>query len=226
MFSGCKRNCESLQSYISTKLVRFLLYLGVTKYSISQETWRYVKCPKDLEHIYTDRELYDYYHLTLDEIRIIEDTILDMSDIRHRSELSYDKILERTFKILDTWCEDVENLVFVLEELVLRITEYKEENNSDIDRTIAYHSLVDVMRRINNLNPLRKVEKYSEKLHGKHNSSLDVTTREILELLRTYESERVLNGDVTLITEEDVDTLIHEAKCVIELYYKILFRDI
>ena len=39
------------------------------------ENWRFIPDPLEFNHLYTDKELYDKYELTKDEIDIIESII-------------------------------------------------------------------------------------------------------------------------------------------------------
>ena len=68
--------CESFISYINTRLIRFILFLGICGQSITnKETWRFVPDPGSFDHIFTDEELYKKYNLTEEEIHIIESVI-------------------------------------------------------------------------------------------------------------------------------------------------------
>lgn len=68
--------CNSFKSYINTRFVRFLMYCGRCGNSVTnKETWRFVPDPGKFDHIFTDQELYEKYHLTDEEINIIESVI-------------------------------------------------------------------------------------------------------------------------------------------------------
>ena len=69
--------CESFVSYINTRLVRYLIAVGASGYSniMNDETFRFVPKPDRFDHIFTDKELYEKYSLTCDEINIIESII-------------------------------------------------------------------------------------------------------------------------------------------------------
>lgn len=68
--------CQSVYSYIQTRFIRFLLYLGRCGNSMmSSETWRFVPDPGAFDHIFTDKELYKKYNLTQEEISLIESVI-------------------------------------------------------------------------------------------------------------------------------------------------------
>ena len=68
--------CESFNSYIDTKFVRFLVMIGFcTTGCFKDETWRFVPDPGKFDHIFTDAELYKKYNLTDEEIAIIESVI-------------------------------------------------------------------------------------------------------------------------------------------------------
>ena len=68
---------ESFISYIDTKLVRYLLNARVSAYSnmYINEVWKFIPDQGNLDHIFTDAELYQKYDLTPDEIAIIESVI-------------------------------------------------------------------------------------------------------------------------------------------------------
>jgi site-specific DNA-methyltransferase (adenine-specific) len=66
---------QSFISFLETKLVAFLFYIGICGTSMSQEMWRFVPDPGAFDHIFTDQELYAKYNLTADEINIIESVI-------------------------------------------------------------------------------------------------------------------------------------------------------
>jgi len=68
--------CMSFSSYVNTKLVRFLVFIGLCKLSIRDNlTWRFVPQPEAFDHMFTDKELYEKYNLTEEEINIIESVI-------------------------------------------------------------------------------------------------------------------------------------------------------
>ena len=80
--TSCIRVCntykeaESFISYVNTRIVRFLVFLNAfTVGVINDETWRFVPDPGAFDHIFTDKELYDKYNLTQEEIDIIESVI-------------------------------------------------------------------------------------------------------------------------------------------------------
>lgn len=69
---------ESLVSYLNTKLIRFITSMSLTGTTTSKEEfWRFVPDPGELNHIFTDEELYKKYSLTPGEINIIESIIKD-----------------------------------------------------------------------------------------------------------------------------------------------------
>ena len=66
LYAGTKEECESFTSYVNTKLIRFLVALGLCASSTRNiETWRFVPAPPSgkFDHIYTDQELYDAFNL-------------------------------------------------------------------------------------------------------------------------------------------------------------------
>ena len=68
--------CEHYISYINTRLIRFLILIGLCGNSvISNEAWRFVPAPDAFDHIFTDDELYKKYNITQEEINIIESVI-------------------------------------------------------------------------------------------------------------------------------------------------------
>ena len=68
--------CDSFISYVNTRFIRFLIFMGVCGQSITNdETWRFVPDPGAFDHIFTDQELYQKYGLTPNEIAIIESVI-------------------------------------------------------------------------------------------------------------------------------------------------------
>lgn len=80
--------CKSFQSYIETKIVRFLLLVrnaGLSSFG-ANKTWKYVPAPTVLDangnrvpgkfdHIYTDEELYKTFNLPQEYIDVIEAVI-------------------------------------------------------------------------------------------------------------------------------------------------------
>lgn len=78
IFSSDNRHvCASMQSWINTKFVRFLVYGRLCGMSpvISDATFAMVPDPGKFDHIFTDQELYKKYNLTDEEINIIESVI-------------------------------------------------------------------------------------------------------------------------------------------------------
>lgn len=70
-----KEEALSMRSYIYSKLVSFLILIGLTGTSFRSEMWRFVPDPGAFDHIFTDEELYKKYNLTPEEINIIESVI-------------------------------------------------------------------------------------------------------------------------------------------------------
>ena len=67
---------KSFLSYIQSKLVSFLVFIGISGLTImNDETWRFVPKQEAFDHIFTDEELYKKYKLTDEEINIIESVI-------------------------------------------------------------------------------------------------------------------------------------------------------
>jgi hypothetical protein len=76
--SDNKHECESFVSWVYTRFVRYMLSLslcGLTGIATGNEWWRFVPDPGKFDHIFTDKELYNNYHLTEEEITIIESVI-------------------------------------------------------------------------------------------------------------------------------------------------------
>lgn len=69
--------CQSFTSYCETRLVRFLYYIGICGKTIAEEFWRFIPNQFNWDHIFTDKELYEKYKLTEEEINIIESVIKD-----------------------------------------------------------------------------------------------------------------------------------------------------
>lgn len=67
--------CKSFISYMNTKLVSFLYYIGCCGTTLTREFFRFVPDPVNFDHIFTDEELYQKYALTEEEITIIESVI-------------------------------------------------------------------------------------------------------------------------------------------------------
>ncbi len=68
--------CESFDSYINTKFVRFMILMRYCRNSVdNNESWSFVPDPGAFDHIFTDDELYKTYGLTPDEIKVIESVI-------------------------------------------------------------------------------------------------------------------------------------------------------
>lgn len=67
--------CKSFVSYMNTKLVSFLYYLGCCGTTLTKEFFRFIPDPEKFDHTFTDQELYKKYNLTDEEINIIESVI-------------------------------------------------------------------------------------------------------------------------------------------------------
>jgi hypothetical protein len=69
--NNTKEECLSFKSFLDTRLVRFMIYIGTVASSLrNEETWRFVPDPQDWSVIYEDRALPDY---TPDEYGIYKD---------------------------------------------------------------------------------------------------------------------------------------------------------
>lgn len=70
-----EQEAKSFTSFCDTKLIRFLYFIGISASMEIIENWRFIPDPLEFNHLYTDKELYDKYELTKDEINIIESII-------------------------------------------------------------------------------------------------------------------------------------------------------
>lgn len=69
---------QSFKSYLDSKFVRYLVSCsigGLSGVSAGDIWWRYVPTPELFDHIFTDKELYEKYDLTSQEISVIESLI-------------------------------------------------------------------------------------------------------------------------------------------------------
>lgn len=74
--SDSELECRSFTSWVYSKFIRFLLIIALCSNSVMNDiTWRFVPDPGKFDHIFTDKELYEKYNLTEDEINIIESII-------------------------------------------------------------------------------------------------------------------------------------------------------
>lgn len=71
---GSLDKCNSIKSYYETRFIWFLAYIASTG-TICTDTFKWVPDPGKFDHIFTDKELYDKYNLTPEEIAIIESVI-------------------------------------------------------------------------------------------------------------------------------------------------------
>ena len=70
---------EKKKKYLSTKFVRYLLFLSLSSIHVSRDKFRFVPI-QDFSKAWTDSELYDKYKLSRDEIDLIESMIKPMED--------------------------------------------------------------------------------------------------------------------------------------------------
>ena len=71
-----EHEADSFESWASTKFIRFMLLMRYCTYHNNNEyCWKFVPDPGHFDHIFTDKELYDKYNLTDEEINIIESVI-------------------------------------------------------------------------------------------------------------------------------------------------------
>lgn len=74
-YFNTKQEAINFVSYMNTKFVSFLYYIGCCGTTLTREFFRYVPDPVIFNHIFTDNELYKKYNLTDEEIGIIESII-------------------------------------------------------------------------------------------------------------------------------------------------------
>lgn len=67
--------CESFESYLMTKLMWLLFFLGICGATMTNNFFMYIPDQENFDHIFTDEELYKKYNLTDEEIAIIESVI-------------------------------------------------------------------------------------------------------------------------------------------------------
>ena len=71
---GDEDKCKSIKSYYTCKLIWYIVS-GLCVGNASREAFANVPAPDAFDHIFTDKELYDKYNLTPEEIAIIESVI-------------------------------------------------------------------------------------------------------------------------------------------------------
>lgn len=74
-----RSECESLASYLRTKFVRFLVSLRKPSQDANRGVYRWVP-QQAWDRVWTDRELYSKYELTVEEAAYIESVIRPMGD--------------------------------------------------------------------------------------------------------------------------------------------------
>lgn len=72
-----KKECENIQSYLRTRLVRFLILLLKPTQHVTQKTYTYVPM-QDFSEVWSDEKLYKKYKITKEEISFIESLIRPM----------------------------------------------------------------------------------------------------------------------------------------------------
>lgn len=73
-----KEEADSYASYLNTRLVRFMLLVRMCSYhNDNPSTWKFVPDQGVYDHAYTDKELYDKYNLSDDEIKLIEACVVE-----------------------------------------------------------------------------------------------------------------------------------------------------
>lgn len=66
---------ESFKSYMDSKLISFLYFVGITSCRDMLDNYRFIPDPIKLDHIFNDNELYARFNFTDNEIKIIESVI-------------------------------------------------------------------------------------------------------------------------------------------------------
>jgi hypothetical protein len=85
-YFNTEQEVKSFLSYMNTKLVRFLYFLGVYATGVRNATFKFIPEPIVIDnnenrvkpeqtHIFTDREMYKTYGLTETQINIVESLI-------------------------------------------------------------------------------------------------------------------------------------------------------
>lgn len=78
--SDSDEECKNFISWIDTKLVRFLVAMNISKLGpiFTNDYFRFVPKPfKDFSEPYTDLDMYVYYGLTIAEVEVIDNLILE-----------------------------------------------------------------------------------------------------------------------------------------------------
>ena len=78
--SNNKEECESYDSYINSKLVKFLVFITISSMrTANSNSFRFVPMPLygKFDHIYTDKEIYQMFKVPQEHIDIIESIIKD-----------------------------------------------------------------------------------------------------------------------------------------------------
>lgn len=76
--SDSRAECESFMSWLNCKFTRFFVAVNISKTTVMDDnTFRFVPCPphNSFDHLYTDKELYDWFNLP-EEYRVVIDSIL------------------------------------------------------------------------------------------------------------------------------------------------------
>lgn len=70
--------CKSFYTWINSKFTRFFILINISSLTIlNDNTFRFVPCPphNSFDHLYTDKELYDWFNLP-EDYRVVIDSIL------------------------------------------------------------------------------------------------------------------------------------------------------
>lgn len=102
-YSDSLEECESYVSYITTKLVRFLILINFNKQTLfDRNTFRFVPSPMildnsgnrirgEFDHIYTDDELYKTWNIPQKYIEVIE------AVVKERDNNNYKAMVEKCY---------------------------------------------------------------------------------------------------------------------------------
>ena len=66
-----EKQCINITRYLESRFARFMLLMAVSSINLSKEKFRFVPL-QDFTHAWTDKDLYEMYNLSEDEISYIE----------------------------------------------------------------------------------------------------------------------------------------------------------
>lgn len=133
-YSDSLEECESYVSYITTKLVRFLILINFNKQTLfDRNTFRFVPSPMildnsgnrirgEFDHIYTDDELYKTWNIPQKYIEVIE------AVVKERDNNNYKAMVEK--------CDYLYNCGITFKDVLNTNYNVKERNSVGIGRFI------------------------------------------------------------------------------------------